>query len=32
MLETDGADPQLVALLRNALGEREGMDIRWTNE
>ena len=32
MLESDGADPQLVALLRNALGEREGMDIRWTNE
>jgi hypothetical protein len=32
MLETDGADPQLVTILRNALGEREGMDIRWANE
>jgi hypothetical protein len=32
MLETDGADPQLVTLLRDALGEREGMDVRWANE
>jgi hypothetical protein len=24
-----GADPALVALLRQALGEREEMDIRW---
>ena len=32
MLETDGADPQLVALLRKALGGRDGMDIRWSNE
>jgi len=32
MLETDGADPQLVALLRAVVGEREGLDIRWANE
>ena len=24
-----GADPQLVALLRHALGNRQDMDIRW---
>ncbi|MDF2774914.1 MAG: Monogalactosyldiacylglycerol synthase [Geminicoccaceae bacterium] len=32
MLETDGADPQLVTVLRAALGARDGMDIRWANE
>jgi len=26
--EQDG-DPALIALLRGALGDREGMDIRW---
>ena len=25
-----GVDPALEALLREALGDREGMDIRWT--
>ncbi len=30
MLEEDGADPNLVALLRSALAGREGMDIRWS--
>ena len=29
MLESDGADPSLVRLLRDALAGREGMDIRW---
>ena len=29
MLEEDGADPQLVGLLRQALGGRDGMDVRW---
>jgi hypothetical protein len=32
MLEEDGADSQLVGLLRQALGDREGMDVRWTRE
>jgi processive 1,2-diacylglycerol beta-glucosyltransferase len=32
MLESDGADAQLVGLLRTALGGREGIDIRWVNE
>jgi len=27
--EEAGADPALVALLREALGEREEMEIRW---
>ncbi|HZO20767.1 MAG TPA: hypothetical protein VFB46_17395 [Gemmatimonadaceae bacterium] len=30
MLEEDGADSQLVGLLRRALIGREGMDIRWS--
>jgi hypothetical protein len=30
MLETDGADADLIGLLRRALGEREGIDIRWS--
>jgi processive 1,2-diacylglycerol beta-glucosyltransferase len=30
MLEADGADSDLVGLLRRALGNREGMDIRWS--
>jgi processive 1,2-diacylglycerol beta-glucosyltransferase len=28
--EAGGADPELMALLRRALGSREDMDIRWT--
>jgi hypothetical protein len=28
--EEEDADPALVALLRKALGDREGMDIRWS--
>jgi hypothetical protein len=32
MLESDGADPQLVRILREALAGREGMDIRWARE
>lgn len=27
-----GVDPDLEALLRGALGDREGMDVRWTKE
>jgi hypothetical protein len=30
MFEMDGADPELLALLRKALGKREDMDIRWS--
>jgi hypothetical protein len=30
MLEEDGADPALLALLRDALGDREEMEVRWT--
>jgi processive 1,2-diacylglycerol beta-glucosyltransferase len=29
MLEEDGADPALLALLRDALGDREEMEVRW---
>ena len=32
LLEQDGADAPLVALLRQALGTREGMEIRWTRD
>lgn len=30
MLEADGADADLLGLLRRALAGREGMDIRWS--
>ena len=30
MLEEDGADSQLVSLLRSALAGREGLDVRWS--
>jgi processive 1,2-diacylglycerol beta-glucosyltransferase len=30
--EEQGADPALMTLLRQALGEREGMDIRWEQD
>jgi processive 1,2-diacylglycerol beta-glucosyltransferase len=29
MLQQDGGYPNLIALLRNALGAREGVEIRW---
>jgi hypothetical protein len=29
MLEDDGADPALVGLLRQLLGGRDGLEIRW---
>lgn len=32
MLEDDGADAELVAMLRRALAGREGMDIRWSRD
>ncbi|HEX6532945.1 MAG TPA: hypothetical protein VF041_00025 [Gemmatimonadaceae bacterium] len=32
MLESDGADPELVRLLRDALAGREGMEIRWERD
>jgi hypothetical protein len=30
MLEEDGADAQLVSLLRGALAGRDGFDVRWS--
>ncbi len=30
--EEHGAEPALMTLLRKALGTREGMDIRWTED
>ena len=30
VFEAEGADPALVAVLRQALGEREEMEIRWS--
>ena len=30
MLESDGADMELVNVLRSALAGREGMDVRWS--
>ena len=29
LLESSGADADLIALLRSALGEQEDMDVRW---
>ncbi len=30
LLEKRGADAELLALLRRALGDQEGVEIRWT--
>ena len=32
LLEQNGADAALVALLRDAIGEREGVEIEWSRE
>lgn len=32
MLEQDGADADLLKLLRKALGDREDIDVRWARE
>lgn len=32
LLEQAGGDPGLLALLRQAMGNREEMDIRWARE
>ena len=32
MLEDEGADAELVGLLREALAGRAGMDVRWARE
>ncbi len=29
LLESSGADAEVVTLLRQALGDREDMDVRW---
>jgi processive 1,2-diacylglycerol beta-glucosyltransferase len=31
MLEENGGDPELVALLRGALAGRHGLDVRWSS-
>lgn len=30
VLESEGADPALIQVLRRALGDREDMDLSWT--
>jgi hypothetical protein len=30
--EEHGADPAMEAMLREAMGDRAGMDIRWTRD
>ncbi len=30
LFQTNGADPELLDLLRRAMGNREEMEIRWT--
>ena len=30
LLEDEGADPALVALLRSAVADGEGVNVRWT--
>jgi processive 1,2-diacylglycerol beta-glucosyltransferase len=32
ILEQEGGDPELIGVLRGALGEREEMDIRWERD
>jgi hypothetical protein len=32
LLEQDGADAPLLKLLRDALGSKEGMEIRWVKD
>jgi hypothetical protein len=32
MLEEQGADPQLISLLRKGMGEREEMEIFWSRK
>ena len=30
--EEQGVDPVLASMLRDAMGERDGMDIRWSRD
>jgi hypothetical protein len=30
LMEEKGADPELIALLRRAIGDREGIEIEWS--
>jgi hypothetical protein len=32
ILEQKGADPELVSLIRNAIGDRDGVEIEWSQE
>ena len=30
VMEAKGADPELIALLRRAIGDRDGIEIEWS--
>jgi hypothetical protein len=30
IMEQNGADPELIALLRRAIGDRDGIEFEWT--
>jgi hypothetical protein len=30
IMEQNGADPELIALLRGAIGDRDGVEIEWS--
>jgi hypothetical protein len=32
MFEQEGAEPELITLLRRALGEKEGIEIQWKRD
>jgi len=32
MLEEDDGDEELIEMLRDALGERDGLEVRWESE
>ena len=32
MLEEDGAEPELIAILRDILGDRDGLEVRWGDD
>ena len=32
MLEEDGAEPELVEILRRIVGDRDGLEVRWSDD
>lgn len=32
VLQEDGADPALIALIKEAMGSRDGIEIEWSEE